>query len=59
MTKDLETHITFIDLEKAYDSVPRNKWQVLKDFEINSTIIQVLQEMCANNKALKNYIQIH
>ncbi|XP_024891525.1 uncharacterized protein LOC112467233 [Temnothorax curvispinosus] len=52
IAKDLETHITFIDLKKAYDSVPRNRlWQVLCDIGINSNIIQVIQEMYAKNKA--------
>lgn len=46
MDKDLETHISFTDLEKVYDSVLRGKqlWMVLvEDYEIGNSLIRIIQ----------------
>jgi len=38
-----ETHLLFVDLTKAYDSIPILKvWEVLGEFNINNTLIKAL-----------------
>jgi hypothetical protein len=47
-----ETHLALIDLEKAYDSVPRNKlWEVLKRCNIDPKLVEVIREIYENNIA--------
>ncbi len=44
VNKDL--HMVFIDLEKAYDNVPRNVlWNVLEQKMVSIRYIQVLKDM--------------
>ena len=46
----------FIDLEKAYDSVPcSNLWNSMTDTEINGTILKILKEYYTDNVA---YVKI-
>lgn len=41
-----ETHLMFIDLHKAYDTVPVTKlWKVLQETNINHTLINALQNL--------------
>ena len=41
--------MTFIDLEKAYDSVPRDRvWESLKQKDIGEEIIQMIKAMYSN-----------
>lgn len=47
-----ETHLAFIDLEKAYDSVPRSRlWQTLKQQNVDSRIINIIKELYTDNRA--------
>lgn len=49
---DRETHLAFIDLEKAYDSVPRNKlWKILTEIGLNKTLIRIMQLMYKESTA--------
>ncbi|HYS62000.1 MAG TPA: reverse transcriptase family protein [Gemmatimonadales bacterium] len=48
---NLETHICFIDLEKAYDRVNRNKlFEVLNDLGVSGKIRRVIQSIYNNTK---------
>jgi hypothetical protein len=41
---NLEQHICFIDLEKAFDRIPRKKmWEVLKEYGINGSLLKAIQ----------------
>jgi hypothetical protein len=45
-----ETHLALIDLEKAYDSIPRNKlWEVLKRCNTDPKLVEVITEIYENN----------
>ena len=49
MQKDL--HMVFIDLEKAYDRVPRNiLWKILEKKWVRVTYIQAIKDMCDGEK---------
>lgn len=47
-----EVHIIFVDLQKAYDTVPINKlWQVLQESNINYTLIRALKNLYDGSKS--------
>ena len=44
-----ETHLLFVDLTKASDSIPISKfWEVLGESNINNTVIKTLQNLYGN-----------
>jgi hypothetical protein len=50
-----ETHLLFVDLAKAYDSIPILKsWEVLGELDINKTLIKALQNLYGNTAQVKN-----
>ena len=43
-------HLLFLDLQKAYDSVPWKKlWQTLKSFNFNTVIISAIQNLYSDS----------
>jgi len=49
-----ETHLLFVDLTEAYDSIPISKlWEVLGESNINNTLIKALQNLYGNTAQLK------
>ncbi len=43
---NIDTHMTFIDLEKAYDSVPRRKiWSAMRRLNVPEKWINLVQKM--------------
>jgi len=49
-----ETHLLFVDLRKAYDSIPILKfWEVLGESNINNTLIKALQNLYDNTTQVK------
>jgi hypothetical protein len=49
-----ETHLLFVDLMKAYDSIPISKlWKVLGESNINNTLIKALQNLYSNTAQVK------
>jgi len=49
-----ETHLLFVDLTKAYDSIPILKlWEVLGESNINNTLIKALQNLYTNTAQVK------
>ena len=41
-----ELHLLFIDLTKAYDSIPVNKlWEILDGLAINTTLIDAIKSI--------------
>jgi len=49
-----ETHLLFVDLTKAYDSIPVSKfWEVLGESNINNTLIKALQNLYGNTAQVK------
>jgi len=49
-----ETHFLFVDLTKAYDSIPILKlWEVLGELNINNTLIKALQNLYGNTAQVK------
>ena len=41
-----EVHSTFVDMEKAYDTLPSQKlWEVLEDMEINKIVIKGIKHV--------------
>jgi len=49
-----ETHLLFVDLTKAYDSIPILKlWEVLGESNINNTLIKALQNLYGNTAQVK------
>ena len=49
-----ETHLLFVDLTKAYDSIPILKlWEVLGESNINNTLIIALQNFYGNTAQVK------
>jgi len=49
-----ETHLLFVDLTKAYDSIPISKlWEVLGESNINNTLIKALQNLYGNTAQVK------
>lgn len=50
--RNQEVHITFIDLQKAYDNVPITKlWEVLQGSNINHTLIKALQNLYEESRS--------
>lgn len=44
--RSLETHLLFVDLTKAYDTVPVNKlWEVLEGTCISATVINAIKNL--------------
>jgi len=51
---DQETHLLFVDLTKAYGSIPILKlWEVLGELNINNTLIKALQNLYGNTVQMK------
>jgi len=49
-----ETNLLFVDLTKAYDSIPILKlWEVLGELNINNTLIKALQNLYGNTAQVK------
>jgi len=49
-----ETHLLFVDLTKAYDSIPILKmWEVLGELNINNTLVTALQNLYGNTAQVK------
>jgi hypothetical protein len=49
-----ETYLLFVDLTKAYDSIPILKlWEVLGESNINSTLIKGLKKLYGNTTQVK------
>jgi hypothetical protein len=50
-SKRRENAYDFIDLERAYDSVPRNRmWRTLQEYNIDNCLIEVIKELYADNR---------
>ncbi|KAF2882623.1 hypothetical protein ILUMI_23549 [Ignelater luminosus] len=50
--KNEETHITLIDIKKAYDSVPRHRlWTALKAVGVSKHLIRTIKDIYNENKA--------
>ena len=50
--KGKETHLIFIDLEKAYDSVPiKQLWEEIKGIGISLPLIALIQRLCQECQA--------
>lgn len=50
--KNMETHLVFIDLRKAYDTVPRTKMmEVLEQTEINTKYTNTIRSLYVNTKS--------
>lgn len=48
----METHLAFVDLQKAYDTVPVSKlWRVLEQSNINHTYVTALKELYRESKS--------
>lgn len=48
---NLETHICFVDLEKAYDSVKRGRlFNILREEEIDEHLCQIIEEIYKRNR---------
>lgn len=53
---DQEVHLAFIDLEKAYDSIPRSKiWEVLNILEVDRPLLKIIKELYKENES---YVKI-
>lgn len=51
--KGQETHLVFIDLEKAYDSVPvQQLWESMERMHVQEPIINLVKRMYQNCKAV-------
>jgi len=49
-----ETHLLFVDLTKACDSIPISKlWEVLEESNINTLIIKALQNLYSHTAQVK------
>ena len=50
MSVDQPLHLLFVELEKAYDSVPlKNLWKALKHHNISNSIIMVIKRLYENS----------
>ncbi|XP_030765487.1 uncharacterized protein LOC115889574 [Sitophilus oryzae] len=50
MARNQEIHLLYVDLKKAYDSVPQSKlWEALEKTNISITLIKAVQELYKNN----------
>jgi hypothetical protein len=44
-------HLLFVDLEKAYDSVPlKNVWRALEHYDISNSIIREIKRLHENSR---------
>ena len=44
--KDMKVYMVFVDLEKAYDNVSRNKlWKVLEEYEVKGKLLRAIQAL--------------
>jgi hypothetical protein len=51
----LQTHVAFIDFEKAFDKVNRNKlWTIMEEQGYPQHLIRVIQSLCHNSKIIIN-----
>jgi len=49
-----KTHLLFVDLTKAYDSIPISiLWEDLGEANINNTLIEALQNLYGNTAQVK------
>jgi hypothetical protein len=49
-------HLLFVDLEKAYDSVPlENLWKALKHYNISDSIIRAIKKLYENSFSKINF----
>jgi len=50
MSVDQPLHLLFVDLEKAYDSIPlKNLWKALKHYSISNSIIMAIKRLYENS----------
>ena len=50
MAVDEPLHLLFVDLEKAYDSVPpKNLWKALEHYNISNSIIRAIKRLYENS----------
>jgi hypothetical protein len=50
MSVDQPLHLFFVDLEKAYDTVPlKNLWRALEHYNISISIIRALKRLYENS----------
>jgi hypothetical protein len=50
MAVDQPLHLLFVDLEKAYDSVPlKNLWKALEPYSISNSIIRAIKRLYENS----------
>jgi len=50
MSVEQPLHLLFVDLEKAYDSVPlKNLWKAVKHYNISNSIIMVIKRLYENS----------
>lgn len=51
-SKNREVHLVFVDLEKAYDTVPRKLlWEAMKDMNIPQQLTNCVRRLYTDNKA--------
>ncbi|MDA8042238.1 MAG: reverse transcriptase family protein [Pirellulales bacterium] len=51
--KDKKTYMSFVDLEKAYDSVSREKlWKVLDEYGVKGKLLRAMQALYVDGKAM-------
>jgi hypothetical protein len=56
--RNQKTQTLFVDLTKAYDSIPILKlWKVLGESNINNTLIKAVQNLYGNTLQVKNWKQ--
>lgn len=50
--KNKDLYLAFVDLEKAYDSVPRSKlWSVLAEYGVNGKLLEAIKSLYVNCRA--------
>ena len=50
MSVDQPLHLLFVDLKKAYDSVPlKNLWKALEHYNISNSIIRAIKRLYENS----------
>lgn len=51
--KNKDLYLCFVDLQKAYDCIPRSKlWSVLAEYGINGSLLRAIKSLYANSKAV-------